>query len=858
MQVVFVPVDVRNFVQNGLMVHSYPVNTGVDKLKQYFADASPLVLSLYIDSDREAAGKAFLILSSEHLEGYFPVLNNDQDEVATIHVKIDYIDNMKKTESKTSVKKVDRKLKPKPTRVTFPTHIEQLSFSCDSGSSKYKQPKLPQWKKINNSDSLQMSRNEENLSILSAISNSSQFTSDNVKNSLDTITLAISLTRFSVKGVIFKKLREVHSKQKSNRSKQSLPKIFLFVKLNIPGVKETTFCTRVNENDTVAFPETKILEDIPYDVTLWNESDVKLNISCRVMGCKDTFHVGTTTIPLNHFKLRGHSSSSSPVVATILTDKRIFSQLGLKPSQSEKVVGNFSISMVETSSVKQLNITSKENDSTIKDTSDIDNTPRQPIQPHQKIPTLKENDMRRVMTNINANISRNLPKPKPLKNMEIQTEPSKPHKTLTNQSSSVVKVSSPVYILLSVTCEDVGMAQWANIRIKWWTGRQSSGLGYLQCSELLLQPGHEGRYYNRQSLSSILDNYLVLELWRHDKIVGIARVPTHAVHSACQSWRGDGVICFNDRVQVISVINGNVIGQFKVNLSMGYDHKLPANVRYDNDNIDLDDPASDIEDDTLNFVGEEEVEESPPDIEPQRLMEEENLVEKNPDNDNYDAIVNLEEVRLSVSNGWVYCSFPDGAKSPCQRSENSVWSSSVKTQLPSLARCDQSQLILRLWYAAEDGRPDSESDKMFGFVSVDCSPLQLGFPTISGWYNIIDWVGKNKGQMKITVRPRTSKTDTDLTSKYEAVDNLSRALKDIWNVPSQRIFDNSDDAVDTLDNKVDNVLQTHISVDQTKQTPAATEESLSFMEFTLSKHLNDLNHLTTKLGRLLHSKLIFN
>ena len=31
-------------------------------------------------------------------------------------------------------------------------------------------------------------------------------------------------------------------------------------------------------------------------------------------------------------------------------------------------------------------------------------------------------------------------------------------------------------------------------------------------------------------MSSILDNYLVLELWKHDQLVGIGRVPTHSVH----------------------------------------------------------------------------------------------------------------------------------------------------------------------------------------------------------------------------------------------------------------------------------------------------------------------------------------
>ena len=88
----FVPVDVRNFIQNGLIIHSYPVKTGFDKLLQYFNDASPLVLSLFVGGGCDPLGKAYIILSSESTEGYFPILNCNGDEIATIRVKIDYVD----------------------------------------------------------------------------------------------------------------------------------------------------------------------------------------------------------------------------------------------------------------------------------------------------------------------------------------------------------------------------------------------------------------------------------------------------------------------------------------------------------------------------------------------------------------------------------------------------------------------------------------------------------------------------------------------------------------------------------------------------------------------------------------------
>ena len=139
------PVDVRNFVQNGLIIHSYPVKTGYDKLLQYFNDASPLVLSLFIGGDSDPLGKAYIILSSENTEGYFPILNSIGEEIATVRVKIDYVDaSIKEKESKInkpvskgrsvnrSPKSPNRSpLKSKQTRVTFPTHVEQITFPCD-------------------------------------------------------------------------------------------------------------------------------------------------------------------------------------------------------------------------------------------------------------------------------------------------------------------------------------------------------------------------------------------------------------------------------------------------------------------------------------------------------------------------------------------------------------------------------------------------------------------------------------------------------------------------------------------------------------------------------------------------------
>ena len=41
---------------------------------------------------------------------------------------------------------------------------------------------------------------------------------------------------------------------------------------------------------------------------------------------------------------------------------------------------------------------------------------------------------------------------------------------------------------------------------------------------------------------------------------------------------------------------------------------------------------------------------------------------------------------------------------------------------------------------------------MVGFAAIDLSPL-LSFPMVSGWYNISNWLGKSRGQLKVTVKP---------------------------------------------------------------------------------------------------------
>ena len=63
--------------------------------------------------------------------------------------------------------------------------------------------------------------------------------------------------------------------------------------------------------------------------------------------------------------------------------------------------------------------------------------------------------------------------------------------------------------------------------------------------------------------------------------------------------------------------------------------------------------------------------------------------------------------------------------------------------------------ILKLWKCGKsDEDVDLNRDHVIGFVAVDLAPLCLpGFPKISGWYNVMDFVGRCRGQVKVSVTP---------------------------------------------------------------------------------------------------------
>ncbi|XP_068718257.1 C2 domain-containing protein 3-like isoform X2 [Montipora capricornis] len=72
-------------------------------------------------------------------------------------------------------------------------------------------------------------------------------------------------------------------------------------------------------------------------------------------------------------------------------------------------------------------------------------------------------------------------------------------------------------------------------------------------------------------------------------------------------------------------------------------------------------------------------------------------------------------------------------------------------------------LVFKLWHTPHDtdvltkaqksGEDSSSEDRLIGFVSFDLSPLLAGMRQLIGWYNVMDFYGDCKGQIKLGVSP---------------------------------------------------------------------------------------------------------
>ena len=71
------------------------------------------------------------------------------------------------------------------------------------------------------------------------------------------------------------------------------------------------------------------------------------------------------------------------------------------------------------------------------------------------------------------------------------------------------------------------------------------------------------------------------------------------------------------------------------------------------------------------------------------------------------------------------------------------------------------QLIAKVWH-----KDSNVSEYVIGFAAIDLGILlHNGFNEISGWYNIMDFVGRCRGQIKVDIKPKNDVNIGNLRQK---------------------------------------------------------------------------------------------
>ncbi|NXT23349.1 C2CD3 protein, partial [Syrrhaptes paradoxus] len=82
-----------------------------------------------------------------------------------------------------------------------------------------------------------------------------------------------------------------------------------------------------------------------------------------------------------------------------------------------------------------------------------------------------------------------------------------------------------------------------------------------------------------------------------------------------------------------------------------------------------------------------------------------------------------------------------------ENTDSPVWDFQQQARISKELLLDPQQtLVFKVWHKAE-------TERVIGFASVDLSPLLSGFQLVCGWYNITDFSGQCRGQIKVAISP---------------------------------------------------------------------------------------------------------
>ncbi|XP_046560040.1 C2 domain-containing protein 3-like [Haliotis rubra] len=213
------------------------------------------------------------------------------------------------------------------------------------------------------------------------------------------------------------------------------------------------------------------------------------------------------------------------------------------------------------------------------------------------------------------------------------------------------------------------------------------------------------------------------------------------------------------------------------------------------------------------------------------------------------------------------------------QTSNPVWEHEDHTHLSTeLLYQDNKNLVLKVWHKPVEAakQPDKSSDRVLGFVTVDLAPLSSGLLQICGWYNILDFTGQCKGQIKVSIVPEEPLSQSPQPDGVSSQTSLpSRVSSSFHHVPSLHLQPASLPASLPRLQEHMAIIRQQLQQRQAESLPAADvsptadtqhwqphfpnlpdptqDTSKSYLFTSLRKQLEDLDSITSRLKEKLGS-----
>ena len=288
------------------------------------------------------------------------------------------------------------------------------------------------------------------------------------------------------------------------------------------------------------------------------------------------------------------------------------------------------------------------------------------------------------------------------------------------------------------------------------------------------------------------DNNLVLEIWNFSEpassLVGIATISLHQLYTA---FNDDDtakkhlssdlpLIAVNDWISVRGLLDGQIVGEIKVLFAAGLGTQLYKLSLLQEDDKEPTEEATEME--SIDLMSEDQVPEG-------WLWFSVTL--------NQARNLPLISARNQREPPKTYVSISNGLKTftsqTASKSCHPQWAFQTDMPLSEQLLVDpKRQLIVKVWH-----KDSNMSDYVIGFAAVDLGILlHNGFKEVCGWYNVMDFVGRCRGQVKVEIRPHLdvsvlrqrfgdSKEDNGIQKTQPWTKNIEETRKETyWQPPS--------------------------------------------------------------------------